>query len=707
MPSSAETPPSRPLPPAKARRATMLNSSTPPPAYNSSFTFPSRGQAGPAPMDATFHMIGWDSDSPTSPPLAGELVVAADNLIKDREREFDLGSQSPGKNLYENLSQATSSSDGPPHMMPRTMNHSTSDSALSVIASPHPSLLRRLDRKVTADISLLADQNAELMDKLEKLEAGTSSADQIGRRELKRLEKEIAFLRDAFEKTQAKSEELEEKVHGAVVGEAWRKKQEREAKFRAMRYGGRYTDRQEDGSKVQNFAPVGSTFGGPSERVSFFPAATSPQIQESNSDMELEHSGLFPHSEHTLLSQLLAKVQELEEANAQIIKQQDETATQLSAVQRDTEHIATETVKLRSLGRNADTQSSEGAESFVPRDFILATKDRKSVMGLFPHDYPFVADSPPESTHSLQLSSRPSSPSCSELQDRLSLSSSGSRGLKSPGAPSPLHFFSPATRVLQELSPLESRPTLQSELSKEFGDSWDVSPGAHHGRTSSLYDLSQFSVPATPSPASRASSRRASDELNFEAVNKGGLCTSAPVTAGLVRLSVEPPTPVKTGDIGEHARSPRVQRMSATLRSRTGRWVDRRFKEGHKNAKATSVQFNRTESTAAEPTGVGLPQLLSNAIDKMIEKFDGLPDVDVDRPPSLPDSNNALQLHASTSPPAGKETLRKTNVLGNLLFQVWLWFQFTIIILVFIYAMAKRGPKVMLMDSERKRPSTR
>ena len=618
------------------------------------------------------------------------------------------------------------------------MNYSTSDSALGVIASSHSSLIKRLDQKVTADISLLADQNAELMDKLEKLEAGASSADQTGRRELKRLEKEVAFLREAYEKTQAKSEELEEKVHGAVTGEVWRKKQEREAKFRAMRYNGqRYTDLQEGDSKVQNFAPEGSRFGGPSERFSFFPSATSPNIrhtyrnQASNSDIELELSGLFPHSEHTLISQLLVKVQELEEANAQILKQQNETATQLSAVQRNTEHISkayvsqadpqavksrnepgitglkreqlSSTVKFKGIGRDADSQSSEGEENFVARDFTTTAKDRKSVMGLFPLDYPLITDSSAPNPHNLQIPSRPSSPSWSEdLQDCLSSSSTGSRGLlESPRSLSPLHFFSPATQVPQELSPLETRPTLQSELSKEFGDSWDMSPGAHHGRTSSLYDLSQFSAPATPCPASRAMSRRASDELDFETVNKGGGGPSLPMTAGLLRLSVEPPTPVKGGDIGEYTKSPRVQRMSETLRSRTGQWVDRRFKEGHHSTEAT---FARTGSTLAEPTGIGLPRLLSNAIDKMVEKFDGFSDVDESKSnnptsPSLLNNNNTTTIN----PAARKQISTKKNVLGNLLFEVWLWFQFTIIIFVFIYAMAKRGPKVMLVEAERKR----
>ena len=699
--------------------------------------------------------------------------------------EFDLTSEST-ELYYQNIASLkskhdtllsqfsnsiTSSPDGPPHMLSRTMSYSTSDSALGVIASSHSSLLKRLDRKVTADISLLADQNAELMEKLEKLEAGASSSDQTGRRELKRLEKEIVFLREALEKTQAKSEELEEKVHGAVTGEMWRKKQEREAKFRAMRCSERYTDPQEGGtSNVQNFAPDGSRFGGPTEGFSFLPSAMSSNLrhtrrnQASNSDMDLKFSGLFPHSEHdTLISQLLVKVQELEKANAQILMHQNETATQLSAVQRDTEHISkayesrvdpqsqfepdvtslkmeqlssTESVRRRG-GRSSDVLSSSSSE-FVARDSSSAAKDRKSVMGLFP----LVTDpsNPPNHPHNLQIPSRPSSPSWSEdLQDRLSSSSTGSRGQKLlPGSLSPLHFFSPDTQSTEEeLSPLESRrPTLQSELSKEFGDNWDMSPGAapsqayHHGRTSSLYDLGQFSVPATPCPVSRTTSRRASDELNFEIVNKGG----GPVTAGLLRLSVEPPTPIKGGDIGGggYAKSPRVQRMSQTLRSRTGQWVNRRFKEGHHHHCTETTFSSRcnesgSTATALEPTTTtatvgSLPQLLSNAIDKMIEKFDGFPaDVNesddttnsIPSPSSLESSSDKDTTTTTTTLrrcPARKkeekeETLTKknlkTNVLGNLLFEVWLWFQFTIIIFVFIYAMAKRGPKGVLVEQRR------
>lgn len=81
MLSSAETP--RPLPPAKARRATMIKlSSTPPPAYNSPLTFTSRRQSRQDILEEpTFHMTEWDDDSASSPsstPLGEELLVTAE-----------------------------------------------------------------------------------------------------------------------------------------------------------------------------------------------------------------------------------------------------------------------------------------------------------------------------------------------------------------------------------------------------------------------------------------------------------------------------------------------------------------------------------------------------------------------------------------------------------------------------------------------------
>ena len=43
----------------------------------------------------------------------------------------------------------------------------------------------------------------------------------------------------------------------------------------------------------------------------------------------------------------------------------------------------------------------------------------------------------------------------------------------------------------------------------------------------------------------------------------------------------------------------------------------------------------------------------------------------------------------------------------KVIFELWLWLQFCIIILVFLWAMAKRGPKNVLEDAEKRRVSTR
>ena len=82
MLASAEIP--RPLPPAKARRTTtMLKlSSTPPPAYNSPLTFPSRRQSRQDILEEpNFDENEWDNDSAPSPsslPLGEELLVSTE-----------------------------------------------------------------------------------------------------------------------------------------------------------------------------------------------------------------------------------------------------------------------------------------------------------------------------------------------------------------------------------------------------------------------------------------------------------------------------------------------------------------------------------------------------------------------------------------------------------------------------------------------------
>ena len=649
------------------------------------------------------------------------------------------------------------------------MATSASDSALGLIRSPRPSLYRTHTRKVSiasADISHLADQNAELLDKLEKLEAEATSADQAGRRELKRLEKEIAFLRDALEKTQAKSEELEEKVQGAVVGEAWRRKKEREAKFKAMRGLGRDADPANQDDEPRNFAPDGSKFGGPSDAFTFFPTAASPdpirRLQTTNSDINL-----LSRSEHNVILQLLSKVQELEAANTHILQQQTETANQLNAVQRETANITkvyecladpdsvelelededndeakqaendlstVQTIRFTSLKRDIENDMFFDGTCLVHPDFAsgLSTKNRKSVMGLF--------NEPAEgSTSSVKGSAGPDDASEVHLDsaspwtegcDQSSWSSIENLGLATPSRLSPLHFFSPSSQVPPELSPLGTRPSLWSELGKD--EEWGLNSGNHHLRTSSLHDISQFTVPPSPSPPSRTSSRRPSDELDYDDVvqNVNGLQPLTPLLfANSLQLSVEPPTPSKSAlrAQGHPTASPRITQMSAKLRLRKNRWVERRAHSRKRSTSSTSSLKPLSTMPPSPPSSSvpleGIPQRLLNAVDTMIDGFNThqqaqLADEDASASEFSPDCTEAelsppltpldgpdLQLcdeAAGVSPPRQAADLSQGFWL-----KVWLWLQFSIVVFVFLYAMAKRGPGLVLTDEDKKATARR
>lgn len=828
-----ETP--RPRPPAKMRQRSNPNLTTPPPAYGTTFGSPPTNddlhvasKFLEPPMSGTW----WDlqppadhleqSQPPRSPIVSSNslsddfrdeleksreeivgLLIKADDIIKERENELGLTS-AVCKTLYQNNvalkskhqallarlpSMSPCGSTSSPAGLSRlasensTISYSSSDSAINFNTTPPTTIFRGHTRKVsmsTADISLLADQNAELLHKLEKLESESTTADQAGRRELKRLEKEIMVLREALEKTQAKSEELEEKTKtgfgwGAekVVEEVWRKKKEREAKFRAMRNLGRDYTSEEDVAEpgVRNFAPEGSRFGGPSGSYSFFPATPSPFPRHAKSNslgggLFAKSSGLgeinpgfyrtMSHPEHTLISQLLSKVQELEETNSKILNQQEETANQLQAVQRDTEHISkvyeclvdpnnvelelmeanakgkadvstADTIRFRSLRRNIETQLLNGRSVAVN-----TTKTRRSVVGLF-------EDTRQHSPADLDASKSPNFPvpfpSSPWSEGRhLSSWSRKSTGLASP-ALSSLSFC-------EQASPVSSRPTLESELGNEFLNNWGEGAGNLHLRTTSLYDLSQLSVapsrspspsPVSPSPISRKPLPPSEPPVKEAPLSPVSLMSCG----GGLQLSVEPPTPDNA--LEKEARraattpkSPRQQRMSQTLRSRTHRWVDGRFggnsvlaasKDVVGLGPSSSVGLMTSTVQKKKPSRF-VPKQITSAIDTMMENFDGArsaaesspqeqepdtPQASDDSDDAGPDSpqsdrgvdNNEFQLQAS--PPPKK---RGKPGFGALLLEVWLWFQFGIIILVFLWAMAKRGPKAVLAEGgggERKR----
>jgi hypothetical protein len=621
------------------------------------------------------------------------------------------------------------------------LSHSASESGL---AGPFTNRTRKVSIAM-ADVSLLADQNAELLDKLQRLEEDATSADVAGRRELKRLEKEIAYLRDALEKTQAKSEELEGKVHDAVTSDALRRKKEREAARHAER------DVKQE-TNVLNFAPPGSKFGGPTERYTFINAEGSP-----NNDRQLNTPGrksdVHPNSEDTsdraLISQLLNKVKELEETNDRILQHQAETSNQLASVQQDAMNISKiyeflsdddavelewnpdgnssdylskdetdpPTIRFRSLRRSIENTLSADGGFFYPGG-NLSTKARKSVVGLFDDSRP--TEGQPGAAAKQMTYSAP--PSMSETHDRSSWTpSSSSAGAASPGPLSPLNFFSPLS---QSQSDIPQIPTLQNELESKLGrGSWNW-PGATHIRTESLSNLSQFSAPPTPSPAPGSINRMLPEELDHaskldlhDSGTVSGLCSveeKATLTSGnLLELSVEPPTPDVNNQNKETPTQTalRLQHISQTLRSRKNRWAGRVLKD-RKSRDALNEKFSSSSTSnsdlSRQHSDAVVPQAGDISIDTEVTKAESS-ECDKDTTHNSPSGTTTTpQSRRSAEDPLTGQTIESAvckrheqdgELIANksFLFQVWLWIQFVVVVFFFIFAMAKRGPRSVLV----------
>ncbi|KAJ7068659.1 hypothetical protein C8F01DRAFT_1118888 [Mycena amicta] len=686
---------SRPRPPAQVRRSSRnlaLGASPPPPYFSSQ----DRGDSEPSfqnylgsPLPATLQMVGLNRSQPSSPHAPeqdgwlnetsreelAELLHKADDLIRERETELGVTS-AVAKSLYESNVSLKNKHDALLARFPASPHDSPSysPSALSDemdaspdthgADSPSPRSYFKRSRRISihpSDISLLADQNHELLHKLETLEEEAQVADRQGRRALKQLEKEISLLRDELEKTQARSEQLEKQAQVGpekIVEELWRKKKEREAKFRALRNGTptRAPWPFGDESDVRDFAPPGP----------FSKAALSPsqsiEFPSSSSDLDASYGAehAFEHpNQHALVSQLLSKIKELEATNTQIIQQQSETADKLQAVQRETESISKVyeyfgpehgiewemvsedgrkspidgTIRFRSFRRTLESQSDDSSV-MLPRK----GPRRKSVLDLFDDGTgPGLG--------------RPATP----LPDSLS----------SITELSPLQFNTPSERV-------RPRQTLQAELGADFTSD----PLSQRG---SLYDLS-FNVSPSPSPS--PASRSLPDAMSDNAL----------------RLSVEPPTPptdaspMTMGGSLREKNKQRQERISQTLFSRTNRWQDGRF------SSVSSASSPSDESTPRREM-LSFPQRLSSAFDVVMENFGG-PDQEEDEKqmvaaPAAPNSESIVSV-------VFDEGGARKRAFVAFVLEAWLWLQFAVVIVVFLWAMAKRGPKSVLGEADRR-----
>jgi hypothetical protein len=552
----------------------------------------------------------------------------------------------------------------------------------------------------------------------------------MGRRALKKLEKEIQDLREELERTQAKGDELEEKARAGfgisaekLMDEMWKKKEEREDRLKALK---RKSEDLGDGNlEVRNFAPTGALWTATSP--SHFPVAkyldshkpptspppdinlatkpVSPPVAES-CDIGSSSSSVasLPQREYAVVSQLLFKIRELEETNSQIRAQQAATAAKLQAVHRDTRRIsklyeclgdqagvewesedgqtnhsvAHDVIRFQSLKKSLEkdlsdptadddvfgvTNNHSTVRGVAALNFNTVKRSRKTVVGLFDTPASESAQQDLENVDtmpSLPLSLLPpADPDTSRM--------SWLMGITSPA----LSELSLGTHTLAETS-TSGRPgrTLGSELGSEFGDDWALNGENHHLRKTSLYDLSLLSTTQSPSPMPI-------DLLVTP--NAGGLQTPESMTHP-IRLEVETPTP-KPSKGGGQTNRPRID-------GRTNTPVERAVCERLVDA---SIHTSRP------PTPMGL----SGASDEITGTSTG----------GEPGKCSIVRSQSSNEV---KETgcLRATvrtkkEGLVAMMLELWLWLQFIIIILVFLWAMAKRGPKSILDGSEHRRARLR
>jgi len=608
------------------------------------------------------------------------------------------------------------------------------------------------------DVVYLADQNAELLEKLEKLEHESNHQDQSGRRQLKRLEKEIADLREELEKTQAKSEELEEKSKRGwnseqVINAVAKKKLEREAKMKALRNLGQGGGTSED-TEVKSFAPEGSGFGytftttpsGRSKSSVVFPSGDDTRSVSSPFPSKLVLPLQEPSTNATspvhaerqeiaLINRLMDKMTELQEANTRIIEQQAETTKQLQAFQKETEQM------------NKIYQSL--SSPFEVEDESDSDHDRTGLTRFY--SFSHVDDSRPMPSASIKKkygTARHRRRTLGSTDEKVAKTvtqravSSSRLNLPVPFPPSPnmnrhhsftsLHeaFASPALSSLsldsavEELKqPSPALQTLQSELGNALGAE-DADKNNFHLRSTSIFNLSvkpssNVSIPPSPSPSPghlQALRNALTGNQSADALGPPTPMSLGPRGGSLLlhpegSLNQLLATPAKDNRptlefTSPGLQSPRYYRMSQTVRSRTDRWVKGRF--------GNSLIGNLDdvdESSPSPPASLGVSQRLAHAFEAVVEGFASAgPEIAVtceDDESSRASSRRSSVYEdvtvanespvqevseISTPPTSSKPAFSKV------ILELWLWLQFAVIIIVFLWAMARRGPKAILFE---------
>jgi hypothetical protein len=592
-----------------------------------------------------------------------------------------------------------------PSSTPRSTPTSSAAPTPEYKATPLPYLRSSRARRISlspSDLTLLADQNTELLQKVEKLESESAQANLAGRRRLEKLEKEIDVLREELDQHRSRSDALQLEVEFKSE-EARKRRQEWNDRVRAHRSnnsGSSWSFGGEEGG-VRNFAPSGNRPVQPSAVLKPIlptaPDTVSPSQLDSDPPAETTTTPLSPSQsaraistvsppgESVLVAQLVSKVHELEMANEQILESQRDTATKLQEAQMEAEgirrlyafldeqpnvelevveddvreslpvHDLNHTMRFRSLRRSIHGElgqflassfgkgtepGMEGAMNSNGPMNEAPLKARKTVLGLFDTPSQLARDG---SEPAMMISDSPSPAlSCIDL---------------------------PAGSLFSSSRPGSQRATLKSELGSDYGGDYAEN---HHLRESSLYNV--FLSGPTPSrPATPA---------------------SPPCDAPISSIPFPDRPQSKPDDLDKTPRNPSLKpahqhRLSDTIRSRTNYWVTKRFHY------TTPIQrHNRLQTfevgSSKDLVAVSRPAVAQVAVQTT-------PSDTREEDLALVRVTTRHPLHRTTSEDSKPKKSRAMTVVVEL----WLWVQFIIVIMVFLWAVTKRGPRSVLRNTER------
>jgi len=574
----------------------------------------------------------------------------------------------------------------------------------TMLSAGTPNMNRRKGSKrismTPAELAQLTDQNAELTSQLEDLEKEATKADEAARRKLGKLEREIERLKGDLDKALEELQQKEKEIEKS--SEAKRQKLEREERLLALR---EKQQQQHPQQGIVDFSPPSI----PIKRFSHVPA----------DDERVSFPSESYNTEVDLISQLMNKIKELEEANQEISKEQNESVKRLRKAMigaegmrkvydclSDDEDLEVEIVDEDEFMDAVEHPARSPLDSVPEEDPPIRFSSLRRTINedihkrlatelsedeLHDHAYDEMGQAHPRSRGSIvglfdSPEGRGRSVSLMNLQDEdsddMDDSKIFSRGVSPIGSP-----------LLMPQDPPTHIRSLGSELGSEYGeDPGRTTPEHRHVRTTSLFSLGGLITDNTPS----------------------NLTTHGP-SVSLIESSPTPPSrrptvsahqrsaslrdkdrSSDTGTLDRNRSHLRSRLLSQTIAARSARWSGGRMED-------VAIEASRAPRISAPM----ITEMFQSAIQQVtgsspatVVPFSHVAEVNLDesrdRSPARPGAEEATE--------AGTKEKEKgyTGFVGFVL-EIWLWLQFVLIIVVFIWAMARRGPRNVLKETERKR----